>query len=159
MDLTVVSVPGKYGLSTLAYPASKGMAEVSAQGDEAETTEAMRIIDMEHIMEEDAVKCFDAPLGRRVRTAVPVFAPEGAESDKRLLPESCLQDDWTDNCARSEAFDSAHRTLTYPDNVQKWPKRLTEEDGKLYRNCKLLVRGSWVLELCGASQHHMMHPG
>ena len=48
--------------------------------------------------------------------------------------------------------------MTDPDDGQKWPKGLTEEDGKLYRNGKLLVPESRVLELCEAWHHHMMHP-
>ena len=144
-----------------AYPASKGMTEVSAHGDEAETAVAKNIIDMECLMEEEGVKCFvvmaaDAPLGSRVSRAVRALAPEGAESDKHLFPESCLQDDWTDNYAKCE---SEYRAVTDPDSGQKWPKGLTEEDGKLYRTGKLLVPESWVLELCEAWYHHMMHPG
>ena len=38
--------------------------------------------------------------------------------------------------------------MTDPDDRQKWPKGLTEEDGKLYRNGNLLVPESRVLELC-----------
>ena len=97
-DLTVVYVLGKDNtvadrLSRWAYPASKGMTDVSAHGDEAETAEAKRIIEMEPLMEEEGVKCFvvmaaDAPLGRRMGRAVRVLAPEGAESDKHLFPES-----------------------------------------------------------------------
>ena len=61
-DLTVVYVPGKDNsvadcLSRWAYPASKGMTDVSAHGDEAETAEAKRIIEMERLMEEEGVKC------------------------------------------------------------------------------------------------------
>ena len=61
--LTVVYVPGKDNtvadcLSRWAYPASKGMTDVSAHGDEAETVEAKKIIDMKCMMEEDAVKWF-----------------------------------------------------------------------------------------------------
>ena len=42
------------------------MTDVSAHGDEAETAEAKRIIEMERLMEEEGVKCFvvmaaDAP--------------------------------------------------------------------------------------------------
>ena len=102
-DLTVMYVPGKDStvadcLSRWAYPASKGMTDVSAHGDEAETAEAKRIIEMERLMEEEGVKCFvfmaaDAPLGRRIGRAVRVLAPERAKSDKHLFPESCLQDD------------------------------------------------------------------
>ena len=168
-DLTVVYVPGKDNtvadcLSRWAYPASKGMTNVSAHGDEAETAEAKRIIEMERLMEEEGVKCFvvmaaGAPLGMRMGRAVSVLAPEGAESDKHLFPESCLQDDWTDDYAKSEAFEAEYRALTDPDDGQKWPKGLTEEDGKLYRNGKLLVPESRVLELCEAWHHHMMHPG
>ena len=149
-------------LSRWAYPPSKGMRDVSAHGDEAETAEAKKIIDMERIMEEEGVKCFvvmaaGAALGRRVSRAVRVLAPEGDESDKHLFPESCLQHDWNDDYAKSEAFESEYRTLTDPDDGQKWPKGLAEEDGKLYRNYRLLVPESWLLELCEAFHHHMMH--
>ena len=168
-DLTVVYIPGKDNtladcLSRWAYPASKGMTDISAHGDEAETAEAKRVIEMERLMEEEGVKCFvvmaaDAPLGKRVSRAVSVLAPEGAESDKHLFPESCLQDDWTDDYAKSEAFAAEYRAVTDPDDGQKWPKGLTEEDGKLYRNGKLLVPESRVLEPCEAWHHHMLHPG
>ena len=168
-DLTVLYVHGKGNtvadcLSRWAYPASKGMTDFSANGDEAETAEAKRIIEMERLMEEEGVKCFavmaaDAPLGRRMGRAVRVLAPEGAESDKHLFPESCLQDDRTDDYARSEAFEAEYRAVTDPDDGQKWPKGLTEEDSNLYRNGKLLVPESRVLELCEAWHHHMMHPG
>ena len=62
-DLSVVYVPGKDNtvadcLSRWAYPASKGMMNVSAHGDEAETAEAKKIIDMERMIEEEGVKCF-----------------------------------------------------------------------------------------------------
>ena len=168
-DLTVVYVPGKDNtvadcLSRWAYPASKGMRDVCARGDEAETAEAKRIIEMERLMEEEGVKCFvvmaaDAPLGTRMGRAVRVLAPDGAESNKHLFPESCLQDDWTDDNAKSEAFAAEYRAVTDPDDGQKWPNGLTEEDGKLYRNGKLLVPESRVLDLCEAWHHHMLHPG
>ena len=90
---------------------------------------------------------------------VRVLPLEGAESDKRLFLESCLQDDWTDDYAKSEAFESEHRAVTDPDDRQKWPKGLTEEDGYLYWNGKLLVPESRVLELSEAWYHNMMHPG
>ena len=165
----VVYVPGKDNtvadcLSRWAYPASKGMTNVSAHGDEAETAEAKRIIEMERLMEEEGVKCLvvmaaDAPLRSRMGRAVRVLAPKRAESDRHLFPDSCLQDDWTDDYAQSEAFAAEYRAVTDPDDGQKWPKGLTEEDGKLYRNGKLLVPESRVLELCEALHHHMMHPG
>ena len=140
------------------------MTDVSAHGDEAETAEAKRIREMERLMEEEGVKCFvvmaaDAPLGTRMGRAVRVLAPEEAESDKHLFPESRLQDDWTDDYAKSEASVAEYRAVTDPDDGQKWPKGLTEEDGKLYPNGKLLVPESRVLGLCEAWHHHMMHPG
>ena len=62
-DLTVVYVPGKDNTvadcpSRLAYTAIKGMTDISAHGDEAETAEAKKIIDMERMIEEEGVKCF-----------------------------------------------------------------------------------------------------
>ena len=105
------------------------------------------------------VMAADAPLGRRMGRAVRVLASEGAESDKHLFPKSCLQDAWTDNYAKSEAFAAEYSAVTDPDDGQEWPNGLTKEDGKLYRHGKLLVPESRVLELCGAWHHHMMHPG
>ena len=145
-------------------PPARACRIISAHGDEAETAEAKKIIEMERLMEEEDVKCFvvmaaDAPLASRVSRTVSVLAPVGAagggpgpappvgtESDKHLFPESCLQNDWTDDYAKSEAFAAEYRAVTDPDDGQKWPKGLTEEDGKLYRNGKLLVPESWVLE-------------
>ena len=102
-DLTVVYVPGKDNtvadcLTRWVYPASKGMTDVSAHGDEAETAEDKRIIEMKRLKEEEGVKCLvvmavNAPLRRRMGRAVRILAPEGAVSDKHLFPESCLQDD------------------------------------------------------------------
>ena len=62
-DLSVVHVPRKDNtvadcLSRWAYPTSKGMTDVSAHPDEAETAEAKKIIDMERMMDEEGVKCF-----------------------------------------------------------------------------------------------------
>ena len=169
LDRTVVHTPGKDNtvadcLRRWAYPASKGMTDVSAHIDEAETAEAKNIIDMERMMEKERIKCLvcmaaGVPLGGRVSRAVRVLAPEGAESDKHLSPESCLEDDQSHDYAKSEAFESKYRALTDPDDGQKWPKGLTEEDGKVYRNSRLLVPESRVPELCEAWHHHMMHPG
>ena len=154
-DLAVVYVPGMDNtvadcLSSRTYPASKGMTDVSVHGDEAETAEARKIIDMEHMMEEEGLECFfvmaaDAPLGRRVSRAVRVLAPEGAESDKHLFPQSCFQPDWTDDYGKSEAFESEYRALTDPDEGQQWPKWLPKEDSKLCRKGRLLVPESRVL--------------
>ena len=85
-------------LSRWAYPASKGMTDMSAHSDGAETAEAKKTIDMERLMEEDGIKCFvvmaaEGPLGRRASRAFRVLAREGAECHKHLFPELCLQDD------------------------------------------------------------------
>ena len=163
-DLTVVYVPRKDNTladcpSRLAYHGSKGMTDVSANSDEPETAEAKKIIDMRCMMEGAGLKCIvviaaDAPLGRRGGTAVRALATEGTKSDKHLIPDWCLQDDWTDDYAKSEAFQSEYRGLTDPGNGQRLPNGLSEEDGKFYRNGKLLVPESGVLELC-----RVMHPG
>ena len=97
-DLMVVYFPGKDStvadcLSRGVYPASKGMTDVSAHGDEAETAEARRMTYMEGMMEEECVKCFvgmaaDAALRRRVSRAVRLLASEGAELDKHLFLQS-----------------------------------------------------------------------
>ena len=99
------------------------------------------------------------PMEVGLSRAIRVRAPEGAESNKHLFPELCLQDDSTDDYARSEAFESKYRALTEPDEGQRWQKAPTEEDGKLYGNAKLLVLETRVPELCEGWHHHMMHPG
>ena len=83
---------------------------------------------------------------------------EKAPSTGNVNTQTSNQDDWTDDFAKSEAFDSQHRALTDPEFGQKWPKGLSEEDDKLYRNGRLLVPESRMLELCEAWYHHMMHP-
>ena len=40
-----------------AYPASKGMTDMSANGNEAETAEAKKMIDMLRMIKEEGVKC------------------------------------------------------------------------------------------------------
>ena len=99
------------------------MTDVSAHGNEAETAEAKKIIDLERLMEEEDVKCFvvmaaDAPLGRRVSATVRVPAPKGPESDKHLFPESCVWDDCTNNYAKSMTFESKYRALTDTEDGQ-----------------------------------------
>ena len=79
-------------------PATKAMTDVSAHGDEAETANAKKIIDMERMIGEDGVKHYvvmaaDAPLERRLGRAVLVLALEGAESGNHLFSEPALQDD------------------------------------------------------------------
>ena len=74
-------------------------------------------------------------------------------------PEWCLKDNWTDDYAKSEGFESKYSAVTDLYDGEKWPKGRTQEDGKLYRNGNLLLPESQVLELCEAWQHHMMHPG
>ena len=134
------------------------MTDISAHGDEAETAEAKRIIEMERLMEEEGVKCFvvmaaDAPLGTRVGRAVRVLAPDGAESDKHLFPESCLQDDWTDDYAKSEAFAAEYRAVTDPDDGQKWPKAPTRHLTTTHSKYIEAVRG-----LGGAVGHRISKP-
>ena len=99
------------------------MTDVSAHGNEAETAEAKKIIDLERLMEEEGVKCFvvmaaDAPLGRRVSGAGRILAPKGPESDKHPFRELCLRDDCTDDYAKSETFESKWRALADTDDGQ-----------------------------------------
>ena len=78
--LTVVYVAEKDStvadcLSTWAYRASKGMADLSAHADEAKAAEAKNISNMERMMEQADVKCLivlaaDAFLSRRVDRGV-----------------------------------------------------------------------------------------
>ena len=96
-------------LSTFAYPASKGMTDMSTHGEETETAEAKKIIDMDSIIEEEGAKCFvilgsEAPLGKWVGRLVRALAAQGAESNKHIFPRSSLQDDWTDNYAKSDTL-------------------------------------------------------
>ena len=77
-------------LSRWAYPANKGITDASSHGDEGETTEAKKIIDIERMMEEVGPTCFivtaaKAPFSQRVDQAVRVLALKGAESDNRVV--------------------------------------------------------------------------
>ena len=126
--------------------------------------EAKKIIDMERMMEEEGVKCFvimaaEAPLRRRVIRAVSALAPEGADFDRHLFAETYVQGDWTADYAKAAAFKSGYGVVIDPDDGQKWPKGFGKEDGKFYRNGKLLVPESLVLQLCEVRHHDMMHPG
>ena len=49
--------------------------------------------------------------------------------------------------AQLEVWSAVDRAVPNPDTHQKWPKRLTEQDGKLYSKGRLLVPESCVLEL------------
>ena len=82
------------------------------------------------------------PYGKRVSRALPVLAGEAAGSNKHVSPESRLQDNWIYNYSKSDAIKSEYQAVTAPDDGQKWSNRLTKEDGKLYRNGKLLVPGA-----------------
>ena len=83
-------------------------------------------------MKSVVVMAAGALLGSRVRRAVSALAPQGVESDEHLFPESCLRDDATDNYAKFEAFQAGYPAVTDPEEGQKWPRWLTEEDGKMY---------------------------
>ena len=62
-DLTVGYVRGQLNtvadcLSRLAYPASKGLVNISMHVDEAETAEAKRIVQLEERSERGDARCF-----------------------------------------------------------------------------------------------------
>ena len=166
-DLAVVYVPGKKNtvadrLSMWAIQPAGAWRMCLPMAMSLRPLRRKKNIDMERMMGEDDVKCFvvmdaDDPLGRGLSRAVRVLALEGTESNKHLVPESFLQDAWTDAYAKSEAFEFEYPALTDPDNGQKWPKGHTEEDGKVYRNSKMLVLESRVLEVCKAWHHQMIH--
>ena len=66
------------------------------------------------------------PPWRKNEQSGPCTRPRGAELDKHLFPEACLQDSWIDNHAKSAALGSEYRTVTDPDDGQKWQKWLIE---------------------------------
>ena len=168
-DLTVVYVPRMDNtvadcLSRWAHPAGKRMTGVSARCDEAEAPDSKKIIDMERMMEEHSVKCFvviaaSASLVKRVNRAVRVLGSEGAESNKQLLPETCLRDDRNNEYAKSELLSPIIGLSLTLMTGRSGQMGFTEQESKLYHNGKLLGPDSWVLELCEARHHHMMHPG
>ena len=138
-----------------------GRTDLSAHGDEAQSPEAKTNINMECLMEAERVQCFvvmaaDGPLGRTVSGAVRVLLPEGAESGKHISPELRPQDDWTNDYAKFKAFQFLYQALTDADNGQKWPRGLTDEESKLYRNGNFLVRESQVLQLCEPLHPNML---
>ena len=140
------------------------MTDVSAHGNKGGIDEAKKIMDMGRMVKEEGVNCFvvmagDAPLAWWMSPAVRALASEAAECHRHLFPETCLQDNWTHDIAKSEAFQSEYRVVSDPDDMQKWPKGLSEEDRKLYGHEKLLVPEYRLPELCEAWNQYMVHLG
>ena len=57
--------------------------------------------------------------GRKARSGTPCWELSPTSTS---FPESCLQDDWTDDYAKSEAFAAEYRAVTDPDDGQKWQR-------------------------------------
>ena len=104
-NVTLVCLPRRDnvmagGLSRSAYPKNKGMTNVAARPDEDDTTKANEIIEMERVMEQEEVKRFVVIaarvfVSRRVGRSVRSLGADTRGSYQHLLPDSCLQDNWT----------------------------------------------------------------
>ena len=173
-------------MSRWAYPASKGMVDVSAHGDEEETMEAKQIIDMERLLEEEGVKCFVVMASKTdtADPADPVMMRDMAEtmsirplaqmpaSDKphskskatsstdanRSTSQSCLREDWTSDYATSEAWAQYYKVISSPDDDEEWPQKLSVEHEKMFLNEKLLVPESRAKDLLDEWHPELMHP-
>ena len=179
-DLSVVYVPGKDNtmadcMSRWAYPASKGMADVSTHGDEEETKEAKRIIEMERLMGEEGVKCFvvmasDTDIADRadrgvmrnmaetmsIRPLAQTPANDKPQSKSKATSstdanpstsQSCLKEDWTSDYADSEARAQYYKVISSPDDDEEWPQGLSVEHEKMFLNGKLLLPESRAKDL------------
>ena len=181
-------VPGKNNtvadcMSRWAYPASKEMADVSAHGDEEETKEAKRIIEMERQMEEEGVKCFvimasDSDTADRADRAVMQNIAETmsirplarmpandkqqskskATSSTDANPSTCLKEDWTSDYADSEAWAQYYKVISSPNDDEEWPQKLSVEHEKMFLNGKLLVPESRAKDLLDECHQELMHP-
>ena len=179
-DLSVVYVPGKHKvvadcLSRWGYLASKGLVDVSMHGDEQETADARRHIQMKRPMAEEGVKCFVDMASRtdyrdRMEGAVmKVMAksvdicPFGAckatsSTSPKPKPASCLDEDWRDDYAESEEWWDYYKILSSPEDDQPWPKGPAEEGVKLFLHGKLLFPANRVQEPIQEWHVQMLHP-
>ena len=173
------------GMSRWAYPASKGMADVSAHGDEEETKEAKRIIEMEKLMEEEGVKSFviasEIETADRVDRAVMRYmaktmsirplaqkrakdkpqSKSTATSSTDANPstsQSCLKEDRTSDYADSEAWPQYYKVIFSSDDDEKWPRGLSVEHENMFLNGKLHALESCAKDLLDEWHQQWMHP-
>ena len=95
-------------------------------------------------------------------------SPSCFDPDSLLLAHLWLGLSWIDSISANKRFSSPKKSSRKPYTSSKQQERQKHsvettinfsEDGKLYRNGKLLIPESRVLELCEAWHHHMLHPG
>ena len=173
-------------MSRWAYPASKGMADVSGHGDEEENKEAKRIIKMERLMEEEGVKCFvinafetdsvdhaDRALMQSmvetmsIRQVAQLPANDKPQSKWKATfspdvnpssSQSCLREDWTSNYADSEAWAQYYKVISSPEDDEEWPRGLSIEYDKMFWNGKPLVPESRAKDILHEWHQELMHP-
>ena len=160
-DLMVVYVPGH--LNTVAdclglwvYPASKGLADISMHGDEAETAEAKRIIKLEEHLERGDAHCFVVMVHRadgapKERTSALAQRETSVAHKRQVAQEAwllntkapplkpCLAEDWEEDCAKSEYWATHWVASSKPESELAWPAGLRVDHGKLFVFDKLLI--------------------
>ena len=170
----------------MPYPASKGMADVSAHVDEEKTKEAKRIIAMEGLMEEEGVKLFllvasetdtadradravmrDMAETMSVRPLAQMPANDKRQSKSKATSltdanpstsRSCLKEDWRSEYADSEAWAQYYKVISSPNDDEEWPQGLSVEHEKMLLNGKLLVPESRAKDLLDEWHQELMHP-
>ena len=162
------------------------MADVSAHGDEEETKEAERIIEMERLMEEEGAKCFvvmasdtdtadpaDPAMTRNMAETMSIrplaqmpandkpHSKSKATSSTDANPstsQSCLKEDGTSDYADSDAWAQYYKVISSPDDDKEWPQGLSVEHEKMFLNGKLLVPESRAKDLLDEWHQELMHP-
>ena len=109
-DLSIVYVPGKDStvadcLSRRAYTAAKAWMDISSHGDNDETEEAQRSIELQKALKEGETTCFvvmasEAELSQRRDAQISVLREETLE-ECLMAPiedaESVLMEDWSED--------------------------------------------------------------
>ena len=160
-DLTVVYLPGRLNkvadsLSVWAYPASKGLADISMHAAEAETAKAKRIIELEERLERGDAHCF-AVMAHRAerapeeRTVALTKRETSLKRERQVAREAlllntkaaplklCLLEDWEEDYAKSEYWASHLEASSKPESDVALRAGLRVDDGKLFVFDTILV--------------------
>ena len=139
-----------------AYLASKCLAAISMHGNEAETAEAHRILEMEECLEHGDAHCF-VVMGQKAegtpgqRTVALAKQEASMARDRQAATEAWLlnteaapltfglAEDWDEEYTKSEYWATHWEASSKPGSELPWPAGLCVDNGKLFVFNKMLI--------------------